>query len=344
MILFMKSFFGPLLITLFVSLQAHSIEKVDITGEVGLSGSLWYLPTGEQGNSNFDLSTFFLGISAELHSSNYFQLVFEADESEMKLREVYVDLASIFSGMRVLRMGLLPQPWLKSYYEIWDYRFLDRTTWGLLEKWNYQRFSDYGVSYMSELALGRGEWAITIVNGKEEKNRGPHKEFSFFVRWNDFANWSLSANYSRGSYDKYDDGDDLKERAQFLAVYFLERMKAGVELLYSQDSNFAFADNGMAEGVETTLLPKGLLAGVGASVFAVVETGPKAETFMRVDYLDAAQGEGGKTLLTTMLGLGYRLTEDLRLASMIDYTIYGDDFAPGSRDTSKFVIAAQVLF
>lgn len=344
MILFMNFFFGSLLIAIFVSLQVHALENVDITGEVALNGSLWYLPTGEQGNSNFDLSTFFLGIGADLHDSNYIQTVIETQESELKLREAYVDLASVFSGMRVLRMGLLPQPWLKSYYEIWDYRFIDRTAWGLLEKWNYQKFSDFGVSYMSEFALGRGEWALSVVNGKEEKNRGPHKEFSFFVRWNDFANWSLSTNYSRGSYDKYDEGEDLKERAQFLAVYYMGRMKAGLEVLYSQDSNFAFADNEMAEGVETTLLPKGLLGGLGASLFTVVETGPKAEAFLRLDYLDAAHGESGKTLLTTMLGLGYRLTEDLRLATMIDYTVYGNGFAPGSRDTSKLVIAAQVLF
>ena len=105
---------------------------------------------------------------------------------DVKIREAYLDLVSVFPGMRALRVGLIPQVWQEAQYEEYSYRFLGRSAWGMTEKWNYMAPADLGLSYMTQMPWDLGEMAFTVANGEgaREKEDGPHKEASLFFRFN----------------------------------------------------------------------------------------------------------------------------------------------------------------
>ncbi len=338
----------------FMSAQARAITSVDVNGELDVTASVWNLPTGERGNSAFEIPSLFLDFNVPLKDDNLLVVQLEGSEEKTasterfstKVREAYLDVVSLFQGMKALRLGLIPQTWQEAQYETWSYRYLGSVGWAITEKWKYLTPSDLGVSFMSQFPGERGEWAVTLANGEgaQEKEQGPHKEAAFFARWTAWEPWTLSFNYVRGNYDKYGEDVGLKERIQASAVYRAETWTAGLEYLAAKDPADALRDLHMAEGVDVTALSGESVKGQGASVFAMIRTGPKAEVVVRYDYLNAVTEESGKDLQTALVALGYQVTEDIRAAVMVDYTRYGSEFAPGSRDRSKLAFATQVLF
>lgn len=349
-----KNVVGALLI-IFSYSQTWALSDLEISGDLGVTASIWNLPTGERGVSSFGIPTLFLNLEAPLDENNLLVMKWEGSEEkdssserfDVKIREAYVDVVSLFKGIRGLRLGLIPQTWQEAQYETWSYRFLGKTAWVLTEKWKYLSYSDLGISYMSELPSDIGEWALTLSNGEgaEEKEVGPHKEGALFVRLTPWDVWTLSLSYVRGNYEKYGADMGLRERALVMVTFENEQgWLAGLEILRTKDPADALRDYGMAEEVDVTALTGQVLEGMAGSLFVVIPTGPKAELMLRYDHLNAAVGEEGKDLRTTLASLAYQATEDLKMAFAIDYTNFGSDFAPGVRDRSKLELAAQVLF
>lgn len=343
------------LFSVFVCSQAVALSEIEISGELDVTASVWTLPTGERGNSSFNVPSMFMDINVPLKDDNLLVLSFEGSEEketspnrfDVGLREAYLDVVSTFSGMKALRLGLIPQTWQEAQYQSSNYRFLGRTAWAITEKWKYLSYSDLGVSFMSELPHDYGEWAVSLSNGEgaEEEEKGPHKEAALFVRFFRWSPWSLSFNYVRGNYEVYGGSVGLKERVQALISYEEQgRWSVALEFLDSKDPADAISDFKMADGVDVTSLSGESVHGQGGSLYAVVHTGPKAEVMLRYDYLNAAVGEKGKDLQTGLLALGYQVTEDIKAAVAVDYTRYAEEFAPGVRDRSRVEFAAQVLF
>ncbi|WP_413944199.1 hypothetical protein [Bdellovibrio sp. HCB-162] len=343
------------LFLLFASSHSWALSEIELTGELDATASVWNLPTGQRGNSAFGVPSLFLNLNAPLKDDNLMVLSFEGSEEktssaerfDVKVREAYLDVVSIFQGMYALRFGLIPQTWQEAQYETWTYRFLGQDAWAMTEKWKYQSYSDLGMSFMSELPQDMGEWAFTFSNGEgaEEKEGGPHKEASLFARLTMWAPWTVSLNYVRGNYDKYGEDVGLKERIQAMVTYEkADEWLAGLEYLAAKDPADALRDLKMAEGVDVTALSGEAVSGQAASFFTIIRTGPKAEVMLRYDYLNAVTGEDGKDLQTVIASLGYQVTEDIKAALAVDHTRYGSDFAPGARDRSKVELAAQVLF
>lgn len=344
-----------ILIIIFSYSKAWALSDVQISGELDVAASVWNLPTGERGTSTFEIPTLFLELDAPLKEDNLLVVKLEGSEEkdssverfDIKAREAYVDVVSLFQGTHGVRFGLIPQTWQEAQYETWSYRFLGKTAWALTEKWKYLNESDLGISFMSELPRNLGEWAVTLSNGEgaQEKEVGPHKEGSLFVRFTPGESGVFALSYVRGNYEKYGAEVGLKERVQALLSYEREQdWLVGLELFWSKDPADALRDHEMAEEVDVTAFTGQVLEGNGGSLFTVIHTGPKAELMLRYDYLNAAVGKDGKDLQTTLAALAYRVTEDLRMAFAIDYTHYGKDFAAGIRDRSKLELAAQVLF
>ncbi|KHD87466.1 MAG: hypothetical protein OM95_14345 [Bdellovibrio sp. ArHS] len=351
----MKKYSGALLFLLFASLQAKALSDIEISGEVDVTASVWQLPTGERGNSAFNVPSLFLDLEAPLKDDNLLVLTLEGSEQEvnseerfeMRVREAYLDLVSEFSGMHALRVGLIPQTWQEAQYEQYGYRFLGTDAWAPTEKWKYLNYSDLGFSFMSQLPQDWGEWAFNLANGEgaNEKEKGSHKEAALFARFTLWSPLSVSFNYVRGSYDKYSGSMALKERIQALLEYQKEESwLAGLELLLTKDPADALSDYKMAEGVDVTDFLGQSVDGRGASFYTVISTGPKAEVLLRYDYLDALASEDGKDLQTVIVSLGYQVTEDIKAALAVDHTRYAENYAPGVRDRSKVELAAQVLF
>ena len=342
------------LFLIFVGVQAHGLSELEVSGEMDATGSVWNLPTGVRGESSFNIPTLFLDMNAPLKDDNLLVLRFEGSEEkdtsaerfDVKVREAYLDLVSVFQGMKALRVGLIPQVWQEARYESWDYRFLGRNAWDMTEKWRYQAPSDLGLSYMSQLPYDLGEAAFTLSNGEggREKEAGPQKEAALFLRFVVLNPWNFSVNYARGSYDRYGENVAVKERFQGLMTYSQEKWQAGIEYLGTRDPADAVRDYKMAEGVDVTALSGQSVAGQAFSVFTNFSTGPKAEVMVRYDYLNAVVGESGKDLQTGIVALSYQVSEDIRSAISLDYTRYAEGFGPGIRDRSKLDLAAQVLF
>ena len=343
-----------ILFCILVGSSAHALSEIEIGGELDANFTLWNLPTGQRGDSAFELPSLFLDLDAPLKDDNL--LVFRLEGSEeqntanerftVKMREAYLDLVSVFQGMHALRLGLIPQVWQEAQYESYSYRFLGREAWSITEKWNYLTPSDLGVSFMSQMPADLGEYAITLANGEgvKEKEQGPHKEVSLFGRFVFNENWGLNLGYVRGNYEKYGEDEGLKERVQALISYQSENAGAGLELLYAQDAADAFADYNLAEGADLSGLAGSSVCGQGASLFATFKTGPLAELMLRYDYLNAAIGESGKDMQTALISLSYLVSSDIRMALMTDYTWYAAEYGPGVRDQSKIALASQVLF
>lgn len=266
---------------------------------------------------------------------------------DLKVREAYSDVVSIFQGLHGLRFGLIPQTWQEAQYENWSYRFLGPSAWAITEKWNYLNYSDLGFSYMSQLPADLGEWALNVTNGEgtREKETGPRKEATLFFRLLPDEAWSASLAYVYGSYEQYGSDVAKKERIQALLTYRVdEEFIVGLEYLRSQDPADAITLYKMAEGVDVTSLTGKAVTGQAGSLFAVVSTGTRTELLLRLDYLNSVEGAPGKDLKMILTGLGYRMTDDIKLALSIDHTQYGEDFAAGVRDRSKLALAGQVLF
>lgn len=348
----MKKSITCALFYLFVGTQALALSEVEFGGELNANLSMINLPTGERGNSAFEVPTLFIDVNAPLKNDNLLVLRVEGSEEKtasterfsLKMREAYLDLVSVFPGLRALRVGLIPQVWQEAQYESGGQRYLGRTAWAITEKWNYLAASDLGLSYMSHLPWYLGEYAFSIANGQgnTEKEQGPHKEASLFMRFGAWGPWGLSLNYVRGNYENYEDG--IKERVQALISYQTENGGWGLEALMTQDAADAIADYQMAGGLDVSDLTGQVIRGYGASLFATVKTGPLAEVLLRYDYLNPVEGESGRDLKTAMVALSYQVSEDIKAALMTDYTWYGESFAPGYRDQSKLAIATQVLF
>ncbi|WP_374028041.1 hypothetical protein ACES2J_04665 [Bdellovibrio bacteriovorus] len=343
------------LFSLFASTQALALSEIELTGELDATASVWNLPTGERGNSAFAVPSLFLGLHIPLQEDNLLVVTMEGSEQkdispnrfDVGVREAYLDLVSVFEGMQALRAGLIPQTWQEAQYENYQYRFLGQTAWSMTEKWKYLSYSDLGVSFMSQLPHDYGEWALNLTNGEgaEEKEEGPHKEFTLFARFFKWSPWSLNLSYVRGSYDLYGADVGLKERIQGLLAYEREdEWMVALEYLATKDPADALRDYEMADGVDVTALSGQSVRGEGASLYAVVHTGPKAEILVRYDYLNPVVGEDGKDLQTAILALGYQVTDDIKAALAVDHTKYGEEFAPGARERSKLELAAQVLF
>lgn len=337
-----------------VGLSSHALSEVEVSGELNVSLAAWNLPTGKRGNSAFEVPTLFLDINSPLKQDNLLVLRVEGSEEKtgtvdrfsLKMREAYLDLVSVFPGLRALRVGLIPQVWQEAQYEQTSDRYLGRTAWALTEKWNYLSPSDLGVSYMSQLPWNGGEYALGFANGQgtQEKENGPHKEFSLFMRFTGLGPWGLNLNYVRGSYENYDEENGLKERVQMLLTYQVENFQVGLEGLLTQDPADAFAVYHIGDGVDVTDLGGQVVRGFGASLFTAFKTGSRGELLLRYDYLNPAQGESGRDLKTALVAWSYEVSEDVRAAIMTDYTWYGENFAPGYRDQSKLALATQVLF
>ncbi|UXR65222.1 hypothetical protein EZJ49_03030 [Bdellovibrio bacteriovorus] len=297
----------------------------------------------------------FMDINVPLKDDNLLVLSFEGSEDkesspnrfDVGLREAYLDVVSVFGGMKALRLGLIPQTWQEAQYQASNYRFLGRTAWSITEKWKYLSYSDLGASFMSELPADYGEWALSLSNGEgaEEKEKGPHKEAALFVRLFRWSPWSLSFNYVRGNYEVYGESAGLKERIQALISYEeKDDWMVALEFMDAKDPADAIGDYKIAEGVDVSALSGESVQGQAASLYAVVHTGPKAEVMLRYDYLNAAVGETGKNLQTGILALGYQVTDDIKAAIAVDHTHFAEEFAPGVRDRSRVEFAAQVLF
>lgn len=350
-----KIIFFALIATFIFNSKARALSEVEVSGELDITGSIWTLPTGERGNSSFAVPSLFLNFDVPLQEDNLLVLTLEGSEEksssverfDVKVREAYLDVVSLFPDMRGLRLGLIPDTWQQAYYELWNYRFLGNTAWSLTEKWKYQNYSDLGVSLMSEFDQGGGEWAVSLSNGEgaREKETGPHKEFSAFLRVYTHSPWTFTANYVRGNYEKYGEDVGLKERIQALVVYqYDDGPVVGLEFLATKDPADAIRDYGMTDGLDVLAQTGRAVSGEGGSLFTVFKTGPLAEVMLRYDYFNAVKGEDGKDLQTVQGALGYQVTEDIRAALVLDHTRYGGAFAAGTRDRSKVEFATQVLF
>lgn len=347
-----KIVFGSLFFLL-NSFPAMALSEMDISGELDVTASVWSLPTGERGNSSFNIPSLFLDVEAPLEAGNLLSVRLEGVERsslttqrfDVGVREAYLDVVSVFQGMKALRLGLIPQVWQEAQYQDYSYRFLGATAWAMTEKWKYLSYSDLGVSFMSQFALG--EWAVSLVNGEgaQGEEEGPHKEASLFVRFMGWSSWGLSLGYVRGNYETYGADVALKERAQALLTYRSEgNWSMGLEYLHVQDPADALRDLNMVEGIDVTDLSGKAVRGQGASLHAVLHSGPKSEVLLRYDYLRPVVGEEKKDLQTAILALGYQVSEDIRAGLSVDHTRYGENFAPGARERSKLEFAAQVLF
>ncbi|MDG0817984.1 hypothetical protein [Bdellovibrio svalbardensis] len=344
------------LTTLFVCSQAFALADIEITGEADLNASIYSLPTADRGESVFSIPSLLLDFNVPLKEGNLLFVSFEGAEKRddqskpftVQTREAYLDLVSIFEGMHGLRLGLIPTSWQEAQYQEWDYRFLGPTGWVITEKWKYLYYSDLGVSFMSELPVDMGEWALSVVNGqgRDTAEPQPHKESALFLRFTKWNPWTFTANYSRGTYDKYDASVNLRERIQASALFKTEddHWRVGLEFLDTHDPADAITNLKMAEGVDVTSLTGQAVHGQGGSLFGIVSTGPKAEVMLRWDYLNAVVGASGKELNTWLTSLAYQVTSDVKAAFAADYTKYGENYGKGIRDNSKIEIAAQVLF
>lgn len=339
----------------FVSMHAFALTDLELSGEADISAAVSQLPTGSRGNSAFSIPAFFLKMDAPLKEENSLVTTLEGSEEKIgaqerfnvRLREAYVDLVSIFAKPQALRFGLFPQPWQEAQYEIYPYRFLGKDAWTITEKWNYLNYSDLGFSYSSSLPSDIGDWAFSVSNGEGayEKENGPHKEASLFARFYFAENWRLMANYLRGNYELYGEDINLKERIQAAVIFESKNVwTIGLEYLATQDPADSFEKLNMAEGVDLLAQTGQVVRGQGVSLFTVVSTGPKAEVMLRYDYLNAAIDVESKDLQTFLLSLGYQVSEDIKAALVVDYTKYGNDFSPGMRDRSKITLASQILF
>ncbi|MNK06200.1 hypothetical protein D3C87_240920 [compost metagenome] len=352
----MKKIFLPVLMMICgTSSLAMALTDIELSGEVDLAAQVHTLPTGVQGDSAFLVPAFLLNLNAPLNQGNLMVATFEGAEKrqddntqqfDVYTRMVYLDVVSIFNGMHGLRFGLIPQTWQEAQYEDWSYRFLGKSGKVLTEKYNYLSYSDLGVSFMSELPKSWGEWAFTLVNGEGmSEETGPHKEAGIFVRMAGMSPWTLSLNYVRGSYENMNSNFNTKERIQAQVLYHPSKnWFAGVELLDAHDPAEAVRDLKMADEVDVTDVLGQSVHGRGGSIFAEVGTGPLAKVMVRYDYLDAIVGQSGKQLSSALAALSYQVTDDIRSALAYDYTWYGDDFAPGIRDSSKIEFATQVMF
>lgn len=343
------------LFSVFVVSPAWALSEIEITGELDAAMSVWSLPTGERGNSSFSLPTLFLDMNIPLKESNLLTVTLEGSEEktssterfDVKVREAYMDVVSIFEGLHAARFGLIPDVWQEAHYEVWDYRFLGQNAWSLTEKWKYQNVSDLGFSFMSELPADLGEWAFTVSNGEgaQAKESGPHKEAGLFARLHGSSPWVLSLNYVRGNYDKYGSDVGVKERIQGMLTYESEKsFLVGLEVLGAKDPADALQDLVMVEGINVSALSGESVTGEGGSFFTVINTGETSEIVLRYDYMNAAKGQDGKDLQTVVAGWGFQVSEDIKAAFLADHTRYGGNFATGARDRSKFAFAAQVLF
>ncbi len=352
-----KIIFGSFIVGILIAgVSAEALTDIEISGEVDVLGQLTLLPTGEQGNSDFRIPTMLLNFNMPLQEGNLLVVEFEGAEKasdatstrfEVRTREAYFDLVSIFEGLYALRGGLIPQAWHEAQYEDWEYRFLGETAWVITEKWKYLSYSDLGASFMAELPHNLGEWAVSLTNGegRDKAEIGPHKEGGVFARFTKAAPWMFSLNYIRGNYDLYGEDVGLKERIQGQVLYRSECWSSGAELLMTQDPADVITANKMAEGVDVLSLAGTSVRGQAASIYLTFHTGDKSEAMFRVDYLNAAVEESGKDLKTLIASWAYQVTDDFRAALAADYTSYGDKyFTFGGRDRSKLEIAAQVLF
>lgn len=352
----MKKIAFALLFSFFASEQALALSDIEITGEADLNGAGYLLPSGHAGNTEFQIPSLLLDLNIPLKEGNLLYVSLEGAQKRtetgesflVNTREAYLDLVTVFEGMHGLRLGLIPQSWLEAHYEDWDYRFLGQSGWSIAEKWRYSTYSDLGVSFMSELPSDLGEWALSVVNGegRDQDNAGPHKEGSVFFRLTKWAPWMVSFNYVHGTYEKYGSDVAAKERIQAAVVYKPEdsNFKVGLELLDAHDPADAITDGKIADAVGVMDLTGESVHGMGGSLYTVFGTGPKAEVMVRYDYLNAVVGEPDKTLQSGVVALAYQLAEDIKTAVALDRTLYGDNYGPGVRDTSKLELAAQVLF
>jgi hypothetical protein len=339
----------------FMCSRAVALSEVEFSGEMDITASVWNLPTGERGNSSFTMPSLFLNFDAPLQEGNLVVVRFEGSEEkslsqerfDVKVREAYLDVVSIFEALHGLRCGLVPQTWQEAQYETWGYRFLGTTAWAITEKWKYLNYSDLGFSYMSAMSEDDGEWAFTLTNGEgaQEKELGPRKEAALFVRLTPSQSWTTSFNYVFGGYEKYGSEVNRKERIQALIIYQPDEVWLwGLEYLKAQDPADALREYGMAEGVDVVALTGKTVTGQGGSIFTVISTGEKSELMLRYDYMNVVEGVAGKDMRTSLAALGYQATEDMKISLAVDHTAYGSDFAPGVRDRSKLEFAAQVHF
>lgn len=348
----MKNFI--LLFLVFSSISSFASSRVELSGELDTSLNLWNLPTGERGNSSTNISSFFLGVGVSLEEENYLFIQFEGSEQsrygddrfQVTVRQAYLDLLSVFKGMRALRVGLVPQVWQEAQYQDYNYRFLSQSAWAMTEKWGYLHASDLGISYMTELPQLWGELAFSLTNGegRQSPEDGPQKEASVFLRMTKLENFVVSLNYVRGSYAAYAAEVGLKERIQALLGYRRISWSMGLEAMFSRDPASAIMDFRMADGVDLLDLTGTSVNGQAFSLYATKSTGEKSEIMARVDYLNVDVGSTGKDLRTAMLAWGYKITNDIQGAINIDYTQYAEEFAPGVRDASRLGLAFQVVF
>ncbi|WP_413575450.1 hypothetical protein ACLVWU_14040 [Bdellovibrio sp. HCB290] len=354
----MKKSFLTVFLSVFVCGQAFALSDIEISGEADMNALVNLLPTGEAGESEFRVPSLLLNFSVPLKDDNLLYVSFEGAQKRnddantesfiVNTREAYLNLVSIFEGAHGLRMGVIPQAWLESQYEDTNYRFLGETAWGITEKWKYQSYSDLGMSFMSELPAGLGEWSLTVVNGEGRKqdSAGPHKEGSLYFRFTNWTPFAISLQYIHGTYEQFGEDVAAKERIQTAFLYKPEDSVArmGIELLDTHDPADAINENEMADGVDVTDMLGESVHGLGGSAYVVISTGPKAEVMIRYDYLDAVVDKDGRDMQTAIVSLAYQVSDDVKTALAVDRTWYAENYGKGIRDASKIELAAQVLF
>ncbi len=350
----MRNLILALVFFFFYQPAAYALSELELGGEIDFSFTMHQLPTGKQGESEFNISSFFLNLNAPLVSDNLFVAVIEGSEQtygsdssrfELRVRQAYLDLVSPFEGMHALRAGLIPQPWQEAQYELWSFRFLGQEAWALTEKWNYQNFSDLGLSFMSELPWSLGERALTLTNGEGRNNseEGPYKDASLFFRMSQGGPWSLSVSYTHGRYDTYERDIATKERWQALLTFEDESWFAGLEYLGTQDPANALEAYDMAESVNVVDFRGTVARGMGASAFVSINLTKKNEMMLRYDYLDPLQGEEDRDLHTFELAWVYQVVDGIRVGALVGYTHFGE-LHSSVNDRSKVSVASQVLF
>jgi hypothetical protein len=257
-----------------------------------------------------------------------------------------LNLTSFLPARSELRYGLVPDFWVETEREQWDYDFWGMTSYVPLIKYKYASWADLGLMYRSELPADLGEWALSVTNGEglESDEVGSRKQAQLVVNFTKAAPFYVLLSYLHGAYDNYDDMFNEKRRILAHVSYEGDRGLIAVEYYEAKDPANAITALKMAGGVDVTALTGSNVTGQGATLFGKWKFDEKWSLFARVDWLNPVKGESKKTLQDTSGGTAYELSEDILLAFSYEYIQYGEQFSPSPRDVSHFDFATRVNF
>lgn len=335
--------------------SAWALKDANFNGEMGISSQVHFLPTADKGNTAFLFPSFKLWGDIPLKDENAIEVLFEGAEKReanskrffVQLKEAYLDLSTIFSEVRGIRAGLIPNSWQESQKEIWNYEFIGTTGKSFTEKYGYMSHSDLGLMYTAPLAEQNGEWSFAVVNGQgmEADETGPRKEAQLFLRWVGMSPFNVSVGYVYGSYDQYESSLAKKERILLQMDYsFGSGLMIGLELMDAHDPADVFSVASMAQNVDVSTYAGKNINGQGASLFAKYLLNEKSDLVMRYEHLQVISGNPDKLLKSVWLGYSYELTESVDLLASDYYMWLSDKYGNGTRDVSNFQIAARISF